>query len=131
MGLFDFIGNIFKPASDLVDSLHTSDEERLKLENELAKIKEAALEKMTELEKARLDALSKVQVAEANSKHTIVAIWRPVSSLSMVAIIVAASFNLIPTPSQEFYELAQIFLGAYVSSRGIEKVAASIGGLRK
>ena len=32
MGIFDFIGSIFKPAADLVDNLHTSDEERLELQ---------------------------------------------------------------------------------------------------
>ena len=38
MGLFDFIANIFKPAADIVDELHTSDEEKGRLRNELAKI---------------------------------------------------------------------------------------------
>ena len=33
MGLFDFIGSIFKPATKLVDDLHTSTEEKMKLKN--------------------------------------------------------------------------------------------------
>ena len=42
MGLFDFIGGIFAPASKLVDDLHTSDEEKLTLKNELANIQAKA-----------------------------------------------------------------------------------------
>lgn len=126
MGLFDFIGDIFKPAVSLVDELHVSDEERLQLRNELAKIEGQALAKMTEVEKARLDAMSKVQIAEANSKHWLTANWRPLSSVSMVFVIIAASFGIIPQPDSNFYDLAQVFLGAYTTSRGLEKVATSI-----
>ena len=28
MGILEFIGGIFKPAADLIDNVHTSDEER-------------------------------------------------------------------------------------------------------
>lgn len=128
MGLFDFIGGIFAPAANLIDNLHTSDEEKLKLRNELAAIKQQALTKMTEVEQARLNALSKVQVAEANSKHAITATWRPIASISIVSVIILASFGLIPQPDSNFYDLAQVFLGAYTTSRGLEKIAGSIAG---
>ncbi len=38
MNIFNFISNIFKPAVDLVDELHTSDEEKLKLQSTLKKV---------------------------------------------------------------------------------------------
>jgi hypothetical protein len=38
MGIFSFISNIFKPAVDLVDNLHTNEEEKLILERELRKV---------------------------------------------------------------------------------------------
>ena len=49
MSLFDFIGNIFKPASDMIDNLHTSEEEKLALLNELNKIKAGMQAKSVEL----------------------------------------------------------------------------------
>jgi Holin of 3TMs, for gene-transfer release len=126
MGLFDFIGAIFAPATKLIDDLNTSDEERLQLRNELAKIEGQALSKLTELEKSRLEAMSKVQVAEAGSKHFITATWRPISSLLMVSVIVLASFGVIPSPNESFYSLATLFLGAYSGGRSLEKFGSLI-----
>lgn len=126
MSIFDFIGNIFKPASDIIDEIHVSDEERGVLRNKLAEIQAGVQTKLIDLEGKRLDAMSKVQVAESSSKYMITAIWRPVSSLAMVTIITLASFDLIEKPAAEFYDLAKVFLGAYVGSRGIEKSATAI-----
>lgn len=130
MILLDFIGSIFKPAASIIDNLHTSEEEKLTLRNELAKIEGQALAKMTEVEKSRLDAMSKVQIAEANSKYWLTANWRPLTSVSLVFVIIMASFGIIPQPDSNFYDLAQVFLTAYGSSRGLEKVASSIANRR-
>jgi len=126
--MFDFIANLFSPAASLVDNLHTSEEEKLQLRNELAKIKGDALNKLAEVEQSRMKAMSAVQVAEANSKHVITATWRPVASLMLILIIVLASLGLIDPPDQSFYDLSQILIGGYAGGRSLEKVAASIGG---
>lgn len=125
MGLFSWIGSIFKPAARLVDEVHTSDEERLKLRNELAKIQANVNDKVIELEKARLDAMTKVEQAEAASSHWLRANWRPLVSLSLVGLIIAHSFELIKLGTQ-VYDLAEIFLGGYVASRGLEKIAGKV-----
>lgn len=126
-----FISGIFKPAADLIDELHVSDEERDTLRNELAKIQTAALTKMTELEQSRLDAISKVQVAEANSKFWLTATWRPICSILCFIIITLGAFELIKQPAKEFYELAQIFLGSYAAGRSLEKIGSVVGVLGK
>lgn len=125
MGLFDFIGNIFNPVAKIVDEIHVSDEERMTLRNELARIQKDAMTKFGELEQARLNALAKVQVAEANSKHWLQGNWRPITSITLVTLIVLGSFGIV-TLNQEIYKLAEIFLGAYTASRGIEKVSAAL-----
>jgi len=126
-----FVSGIFSPAADLIDNLHTSTEEKQKLRNELAKIQAGALEKMNELEGKRLDAMSKVQVAEAGSKFWITAAWRPISSLMMVIVVTAAAFHIIPKPDAEFYELAKYFLCTYAGGRSAEqlglKIASKLG----
>ena len=126
MNILSWIGDIFKPAATLVDELHVSDEERGKLRNELAKIQNNANSHLLTYETKLLEAKAKIQIAESNSTHTITAIWRPVASLSLVAIIVLASFGIIPTPAVAFYELAKIILGGYVGGRSLEKVASVI-----
>lgn len=125
-----FISGIFKPASDLVDNLHVSDEERGKLRNELAAIQEKANAKLVELEVARLDALSKVQVAEAGSKYMITAIWRPVCSLLLVGLIIAGSFGWVELKS-EIYELSGLFLGIYGGGRSAEKAIGKVADVVK
>lgn len=125
MWLTDFIAGIFKPAVDLVDDLHTSTEEKLQLRNKLAEIQEQANAKVIELEKARLDAMAKVEAAEASSSHWLRANWRPITSLALVGLIIADSFEWVNAGSQ-IYDLANIFLGAYTTSRGLEKVAKAI-----
>jgi hypothetical protein len=112
--MLDFIGSIFNPAVKLIDELVTSEEERLKLKNELVKLQVQAHSQATELMKA-----------EAGSEHFIVAAWRPITSICLVVLIMADGFNLIDAPNQ-IYDLAQVFLGVYGGARGLEKIARSV-----
>lgn len=124
MSLFDFISNIFKPASDIVDELHTSEEEKLKLRNELATIQGKAQDRILDYESKLAEYRHKLLIAEANSPHVFTALWRPICSTALVTIIVLASFGLCH-PGPELYKLAEIFLGAYVGGRTIEKIVAA------
>jgi len=121
MSIFSFISNLFKPAADLVDSLHVSDEERGKLRNQLAEIQSKAQKQMLDYESKVVEARSKLMVAEAQSPHLITAIWRPVACLSLIVMIVLAAYG-IGNPDKEVYELTKILLGAYASGRTLEKV---------
>ena len=121
MSIFSFISNLFKPAADLVDSLHVSDEERGKLKNELAQIQAQAQKQMLDYEAKVVEARSKLMVAEAQSPHLITGIWRPVCCLCLITIVVLASFG-IGNPDNQVYELTKILLGAYASGRTLEKV---------
>ena len=125
MGIFSaiggFISGIFAPAADLIDNLHTSEEEKGKIRIEIARIQGEVLNKTTELEMARLDAVSKVQVAESQSKFWITAAWRPMASLMFVIVITLSSFGIIPKPEKEFYDIAMLFLNVYSGGRSLEK----------
>ena len=121
MSIFSFISNLFKPAADLVDELHVSDEERAKLRNQLAEIQSKAQKQMLDYESKVVEARSKLMVAEAQSPHLITAIWRPVACLSLILLVVLSAYG-IGNPDKEVYELTKILLGAYASGRTIEKV---------
>lgn len=124
-GILSFISNIFKPAADIVDELHVSDEERGKLRNELARIQEDILSKYVELEKMSITAQMEVQKAEASSSHWLAANWRPICALMIVGIIVAGSFGLVAV-TPDIYHLAEIFLGVYGGGRSLEKLGGMI-----
>jgi len=123
MGWF---GDLFKPATELIDDLNTSDEERLQLRNEFADIQEKGQGKIIELEKAVVEALSKVQVAEAQSEHFLVYAWRPISILVLLTIIVLGIFNLVTMDAGQLDSIVDLFkmvFGVYGGSRGLEKIA--------
>jgi len=121
MSIFNWISNIFKPVSDLVDNVHTSTEEKLTLRNELAKIEQTVQIKLIELEQSRLDAISKVEVAESASTHWLRANWRPLCAVALVvSIVLDGHFGYVM--KENVYELAKIFLGAYSGGRSLEKI---------
>lgn len=127
MSILNWISGLFKPVADLVDNVHTSTEEKLKLKNELATIQKQVHDKVVELEQTRLQALSSVEVAESQSTHWLRANWRPLSSLTLVGTILYLVFTKQPIP-KEISDLAEIFLGAYAGGRSLEKIASLIKG---
>lgn len=125
MGLFDWIAGLFKPAAKLVDDLHTSDEEKMQLRNELAKIQQEANSKFIELAKAELEARQEIIKAEASSQHWLQGNWRPICSMALITIICLDSFSVVSV-NQELYTLATSFLGLYGAGRSIEKAASTV-----
>jgi len=111
MDILNFISGIFKPAADMVDNLHTSEEEKLELLNELNKIKAGMQSKSVEL-----------MVAEAKSDHWIVAAWRPLCAIILFSLILLDGFKVVDAPPQ-VYSLAELFLGVYSGGRSLEKIA--------
>ncbi|MCK5138470.1 MAG: hypothetical protein KAQ85_01385 [Thermodesulfovibrionia bacterium] len=120
----EFISGLFSPAASLIDNLHTSEEEKGKIRAEIAKIQASVLNKTADLEMKRLDAISKVQSAEANSSHVITATWRPICSMALVFIVILASFGVIPKPDSDFYDLVKVFIGIYGGGRSLEKIGS-------
>ena len=121
MSIFPFISNLFAPAANLVDNLHTSTEEKQKLRNELAKIQSQAQKQMLDYEAKVVEARSKLLVAESGSKFWLTSAWRPLMSILLILCIVLASYG-IGNPDERIYELAKILLGIYAGSRSCEKI---------
>lgn len=131
-----FVSNIFAPAADLVDKIHTSDEEKLGMKAQLMQIQASLVAKMQEYETALLEAKSKIITAEANSQSVIARNWRPVTMLCFVASIMGHWFGLTPdtlTPEtvDNMFLLVQIGLGGYVVGRSGEKMAKSVAQIIK
>jgi hypothetical protein len=108
--MFDWIKSIFSPAADLIDNLHTSEEEKGKLRNELAKIQSQMHSKSVEL-----------MTAEVKSDHFLVAAWRPLCVLTLISLIVADAYGWAKAP-QQIYDLANMFLTTYAGGRSLEKI---------
>ena len=128
MKLLSLIGEIFRPAADLVDSLHTSEEERLKVKEALFIAQADLAAKAMDYERAIIDAQSKVITAEAQGQGWLQRSWRPITMLTFLVLVVCDAFGLLAFRlSSEAWTLLQIGLGGYVVGRSAEKIAPKLG----
>jgi hypothetical protein len=127
MSIFNWIGDLFQPAADLVDDLHYSGEEKAaakakqaELKNILAQIEAQVATKTLDFQSKLIEANSKIAVAEQKHGNMLSKSWRPLCSLGSFAALVAMG-----TGAMEYNQfLATIFgsfLGVYTGARSWEK----------
>lgn len=127
MRFLDLIAGIFKPAAELIDELHTSEEERIIQQRKLLEIQALVLDSSLEYEKEMLTARAEIVNSEAKSEHWITATWRPITMLTFLALAVGDSLGWLPNPLRdEAWTLLQIGLGGYVVGRSAEKVIKTV-----
>ena len=143
MNILGLIGSIFKPAVELIDSLHTSEEEKLAHKARTLDSYVDAIELGLTYETDALKQKAEVIKAEANSKFRIAAIWRPLTMLGFLAVIMnnyvlapyIELFFDVTVPvleiGPEMWGLLKVGIGGYIASRGVEKVVPSIVGALK
>lgn len=127
MRFLDLIAGIFKPAAELIDELHTSEEEKLEQKRRLLEIQAMVLDSSLEYEKEMMTSRAEIINSEAKSEHWITATWRPITMLTFLALAVGDSLGLLQTPLRdEAWTLLQIGLGGYVVGRSAEKVIKEV-----
>ncbi|MGJ8680501.1 3TM-type holin [Paraglaciecola sp.] len=127
MSIFSFISDIFKPAAKLIDDIHTSDEEKLKLKNTFTKLENDLLSKVLDYETKLLESKTQIITAEANGQSWIQRNWRPITMLTFLVLVVLDSFGLLAFRlSEDAWTLLKIGLGGYVAGRSVEKIADKI-----
>ena len=127
IGVTDLISNIFKPAANLVDDLHTSDEERLNAKTKMLEVQAVAMQQVFDYETQALTARANIVNSEASSENWIASSWRPITMLTFMVLAVGDSLGLLATPLRdEAWMLLQLGLGGYVVGRSGEKIAKTI-----
>lgn len=122
INIFNFVSEIFKPAADLIDSLHTSTEEKMLMQANLNKIQNEMGFKVMEYESKLLESKTSVVVSEAQGDSWLQRSWRPITMLTFLALVVCDSFGWLANPlAKEAWTLLQIGLGGYVIGRSGEK----------
>ena len=126
------ISGLFKAAGGIVDNLHTSAEERLKLKNSFAELQGSVMSDVLEYQQSLNEAQANIIMAEAGGKSWIQRSWRPVTMLTFVGIVLMRWFGLtvaVPEAVEvELMSLIKIGLGGYVAGRSIEKVTETASG---
>lgn len=127
MTIFNLIKDIFKPAVELVDELHTSTEEKLAQKAKTLDTYARALEAGLEYEQKTLEQRARIVEAEAKSEHWLTATWRPIVMLTFCALVVLDQTGMLAFRlAAEAWTLLQIGLGGYVVGRSAEKVVPPI-----
>ncbi len=128
MSVLTFLSGLIKPVTDLVDNLHTSDEEKKTLHNEFIKIQNEFASKVLEYETTLMTMQSQVITAEAQGHSWMQRNWRPITMLTFLVLVVCDAFGLLVFRlAPEAWSLLQIGLGGYVIGRSVEKIAKSSG----
>ena len=122
MNIFNFIADIFKPAADLIDNLHTSTEEKMIMQAKLNKIQNEMGFKVMEYENKLLESKTSIIVSEAQGDSWLQRSWRPITMLTFLGLVVCDSFGWLANPlAKEAWTLLQVGLGGYVVGRSAEK----------
>ena len=140
--VIEAVTGLFKPATDLIDAITTTDEERgeihnraLELKAKLAEIQSGVVEKLIGYETKVLELQSSIITAEAKSESALTRMWRPIAMLTFLAVIlyagVVAPIFKFPPPDftqvpDKLWDALTWGLGGYVIGRSLEKSAVNI-----
>lgn len=127
MNIIGLIGQIFKPAADLIDSIHTSEEERLEKKALLLQLQADFMAKGMDYAKAELEQRAAIVMPEAKGESWLQRNWRPITMLVFLGLTVFDAFGVLPFRlAAEAWTLLQVGMGGYVVGRTVEKVAPDV-----
>lgn len=122
LSIFNFLSQIVSPVTDLIDEMHTSDEEKLTIKSKMMQMEHELSTRFLDYEKQLLTAQSNIIVAEAKGDSFLQRSWRPITMLTFLGLVVADSFGWLANPlASEAWTLLQLGLGGYVVGRSAEK----------
>ena len=124
-GPLGFISKVIEPIAGLVDKLHTSDDERLEAKAVLLQLQTSLMSQTLDYEKQIANAQRDIIVAETQANSWLTRSWRPITMLTLVAIVVISQFTAMEVPPDLWFVI-KLGLGGYVGGRSVEKSVASV-----
>lgn len=131
-GILGFLGEIVKPITGLIDSMHTSEEEKLKAKGSLLAIQTEFAGKALEYEATLAKEQAAIVRAEVESQSWMARNWRPLTMLVFVYIIAhnhifSPLFGVtsVPIPA-DMWDLLKLGMTGYIVGRSAEKVVPGV-----
>lgn len=132
MPVLAFLSSILGPVTDIVKNLHTSDADKLALQNTLVDIQNQMAAKMLDYESKLMQSRADIIKAEAMGASWMQRNWRPITMLTFLVLVVCDSFGWLHSPlAPQAWTLLQIGLGGYVAGRSMEKIAPAVASAMK
>ena len=126
-GMWGWLSELVTPVTNLIDELHTSDEERLKIRQAMMQIQAGLTARVLDYETRLAESRAKVITAEAQGASWLQRTWRPITMLTFLTLVVFDSFGWLEYRlADQAWTLLQIGLGGYVVGRSAEKITPSI-----
>ncbi len=137
MNPISLISSLFKPAADLIDSVHTSDAEREQIKVSLYTAQAQLTQQVLDYESKLAEQKSKVIIAEAQGKSWLQRNWRPLLMMTVI-VIIFNNYVLFPYISMftdsaavlelpdELFTLLTYGVTGYVVGRSGEKIASTV-----
>ncbi len=126
LGLFT---SALDPVSRLIDSVHTSEPERLDARRKLLEVQTELVSLASTYETELARSRSRIIESEAKGQGVLQRNWRPITMLTFLVLVVCDAFGWLPFRlAEQAWTLLQIGLGGYVVGRSLEKVAPAIMG---
>lgn len=138
-----FAGSFVKDTGDAIDKIVTSDEERLELRNELARIQQEGESKLMEFQSTLEGEITARHAADMQSDSVLAKNVRPATLVIMTLVTIVFAtigvFKELDVHGLAAFEstfaaiisLDMIVFGFYFSARGLEKVAKAFAGRGK
>jgi hypothetical protein len=124
-GPLGFLSSLIKPVTEMVDNLHTSDEERLEAKAVLLQLQTGLMSQTLAYEQKLAESQASIIVAEATSSSWLTTTWRPITMLTFVALIVWSQFTGMEIPPDLWF-VVKLGLGGYLGGRSVEKSVGAI-----
>lgn len=133
LGITELIAGIFKPATELIDNLHTSKEEKLEQKRLLLEVQGRAMDRVYEYNTELLMGQAKIVNSEASSEHWLTANWRPLVMLTFTGLVVARFLGfeaegMTEKEYQSLWNLITLGVGGYIGGRSVEKAIKTYKG---
>jgi Holin of 3TMs, for gene-transfer release len=124
MSILSSVMSVFTPITTLIGSLSDNS---VKKEELMSRINEAQFMMATqliELEEKLLESQAIVLKADAESSNVLQKIWRPITMLSFLGLIIADQLGFLTKElSPQAWSLLQLGMGGYIAGRSVEKIA--------
>ena len=124
-----FFARLFKPKADTITGVVTSvgtlaKDLRTAITGDIpAEMRAELLGKTLDITTKLIEVQSNVIVAEAAGKSWLQRMWRPITMLTFLVLVILDSFGWLPSPlAPQAWTLLSIGIGGYVVGRSAEKV---------
>lgn len=133
MNILGTLTALINPIANLVDELHTSDEEKLAAKQKIFALQADLFSKALEYEQSLVTAKADIIKAEAQGESWLQRNWRPITMMYFLVLISCYWFGLAPQYLIDhpdlvdgLFDIIKISLGGYVVARSAEKIAPTV-----